>query len=200
VARKKKDQAPALPVLDLRERQPSFTIDGELPRGYVNEMRAALDRALAAGQDALAGVLNPVARSYVTDAIETVRKARAGDPLSDVMLSQDLWKIVDACMTLAAFGPAPRIEAGTKQIIVRAANEGRRLARAPAIEARLKWIEDTCRDNGRSIEERGIIAWLIEKRDKNASDEELERLTQQMKRDVRSLREKRKESRDIIPL
>ena len=170
------------------------------PQGYVNEMRAALDpRALAAGQDALEGMLNSVARFYVTDAIETVRKARAGDPLTDVMLSQDLWKIVDACMTLAAFGPAQRIEEGAKKIIVRAANAGRRRARAPAIEARLKWIEDTCRDNDRSIDDPGIVGWLVDMKGAPATTKELGRLTQQMKRDRRNLR-KLKKSRDIIPL
>jgi hypothetical protein len=93
------------------------------------------------------------------------------------MLSQDLWKIVDACMTLAAFGPAPRLEEGavklatprieaeTKQTITKAANEGRRRTRAPAIEARLKWIEDTCRDHNRSIEKPGIISWLVDMKD-----------------------------------
>ena len=103
-------------------------------------------------------------------------------------------------MNLAAFGPAPRIEEGavklatprieaeTKQIIVQAANAGRRRAAAPAIEARYKWIEDTCRDNDRSIDDSDITGWLIDMKGKPTTEKKLVALTQQMKRDRSNLR------------
>jgi hypothetical protein len=202
---KKKGRVPAAPRPLAPPRPISLTAAGKLPPGYSNEMRSVFDRALAAGQGLLDNdSTSPTWRSYIERDMAIVRKARDGDLLIDVQLSQGLPEIINACMNLAAFGPAPRIEEGavklamprieaeTKQVIVQAANAGRRRASAPAIEARYKWIEDTCRDNGRSIHESSITGWLVDMKGRPKTAKEISRLTRQIDRDLCDLRDLKK--------
>ena len=147
------------------------------------------DRALTAGQSVLdKDPTSPTWRSYIERDMAIVRTAR-DDDLVAAMLTPE---VINACMNLAAFGPAPRIEAETKQNITKAANEGRRQAREPAIKARYKWIEDTCRENDRSIDEFGITGWLVDMKGRPKTAKEIARLTRQIDRDLCDLRDLKK--------
>ena len=103
-------------IPDLEERA-LFTFEGKLPTGYVNEMRAVLDRALTAGQAALAADnLKPFTRSWIERDMAIISKARAGEPL-DVLLSQDLWTRDRRPLhePRRRFGSAPNIEKSAKR-------------------------------------------------------------------------------------
>ena len=168
----------------------------EPPLFLLNAWLGILDRALESGQGALDDGAWPAHRAFIERDMAIVREARAGEIVAAMLTPE----VNTACMNLAAFGLAPRIEAGaiqlatprieaeTKQIIIKAAIAGRKRSREPAIEARYKWIEDTCRDNDRSIDDSDIIGWLIDMKGKPKTEKKLAALTQQMKRDRRNLR------------
>ena len=136
----------------------SITIDGEPPSWWRAEWRALLDRALAAGEDALAGCLHPVARAYVEEAMTTVRKVRGGD-LLDAALSPNTPKVIAAFMTLERFSSVPRLD----RLKTKPATEKAAETHAPGIKARREKYQKALNGTVYSITTRGVAKLLADK-------------------------------------
>jgi hypothetical protein len=171
-----------------------LTIEGTPPAGLANEWRGILDRALDGGQGVLDHGAPQPQRSFIERDMKFVRQARAGD----IVMAMLAPEVMTACMNLERYASAPAMETSTRRDIAKSAFAERRRKGAPAIEARLKWIEDACCGH-RSIDDQGIVGWLVDQKGAPETAKELARLTKEIYRDVRRLRG-RKKPKDMVPL
>jgi hypothetical protein len=126
--------------------------------------------------------------------MKVVRQARVGD----IVMAMLTPEVITACMNLERYASAPAMETSTRRDIANSAFTERRRKRALAIETRLKWIQDACRGH-RSIDDQGIVGWLVDQKGAPTTAKELARLTKEIYRDVRVLRG-RKKPEDMVPL
>ena len=114
--------------------------------------------------------LTPLARALVEADRGLVHRALNDDPLG---IKQPSSEVLGACLRLERMGAAVRVAAETtvhvvagttkrvKKNMTKAATAGRVKAQEPVITARRQWIQVTCREGGRSIDEPELTGWLI---------------------------------------